>query len=145
MRSRRSYPLPMSESMKNTRNVVIILAIAAGVFFIPGGGRAASTFEAALLTAFALAIGFLALRQYREHRVALFSLRDRYRGLLYGAVGLAVFLWAVRPRMWYALEVRGAELVQVHRWDGLGETLWFVLAGLVVYSLYAVYRHARRY
>ena len=135
----------MSERLKMTRNVAILLAIAAAVHFIPGGGRAASTFEAALLTAFALAIGFLALRQYREHRVALFSLGDRYRGLLYGAVGLAVFLWAVRPRMWYALEVRGAELVQVHRWDGLGETLWFVLAGLVVYSLYAVYRHARRY
>jgi hypothetical protein len=135
----------MSESMKNARNVAIILVIAAAVFFIPGGGRAAVTFEAALFTVFALAIGFLGIRMYREHRVALFSLGDGYRALLYGAVGLAVFLWAVRPRMWYALEVRGAELVQVHRWDGLGEILWFALAGLVVYSLLAVYRHARRY
>ena len=135
----------MSDTVKNTRNIAIILAIAAGVYFIPGGGRAASTFEAAVLAAFALGIGYFALRMYREHRVTLFSLGDRHRALLYGAVALAVFLWAVRSRMWYALEVRGNALVQVHRWDSLGEILWFVLAGLVVYSLVAVYRHARRY
>jgi hypothetical protein len=135
----------VSETAKNVRNVAIILAIAAAVYFIPGGGRAASTVEAALWTVFALAIGFLGLRMYREHRVALFSLGDIYRGLLYGAVALAVFLWAVRERMWYALEVRGGELVQVHRWGGVGEILWFALAGMVVYALLAVYRHARSY
>jgi hypothetical protein len=137
--------VPMSDTVKNTRNVAIILAIAAAVYFIPGGGRAASTFEAALWTAFALGIGYLGLRMYREHHVALFGLGDRHRGLLYGAVGLAVFLWAVRSRLWYALQVHGGELVQVHRWDGLGEILWFALAGMVVYSLLAVYRHWRSY
>jgi hypothetical protein len=33
--------------------------------------------------------------------------------------------------------------VQVHRWDGLGEILWFALVGLAVYSLLAVYRQWR--
>jgi hypothetical protein len=135
----------VSESLKNTRNIAIILAIAAAVYFIPGGGRAAETIAAALWTAFALGIGLVALRMYREHHVALFSLGDLHRGLLYGAVALAVFLWVVRTRMWYALQVRGGELVQAHRWDSFGEVLWFVLVGLVVYSLVAVYRHARRY
>jgi hypothetical protein len=122
----------MSDTLKNTRNIAIILAIAAGVYFIPGGGRAASTFEAVVLAAFALGIGYLGLRMYREHRVSLFSLGDRHRALLYGAGALAVFLWAAKPRMWSS-------------WNSLGEVLWFVLAGLVVYSLLAVYRHARRY
>jgi hypothetical protein len=135
----------VSESLKNTRNIAIILAIAAAVYFIPGGGRAAETIAAALWTAFALGIGLVALRMYREHHVALFSLGDLHRGLLYGAVALGVFLWVVRTRMWYALQVRGGELVQAHRWDSFGEVLWFVLVGLVVYSLVAVYRHARRY
>jgi hypothetical protein len=135
----------MSETLKNARNIAIILAIAAAVEFIPGGGRAARTVEAALWAAFALGIGYLGLRMYREHHVALFGLGDRHRGLLYGAVALAVFLWVVRSRMWYALQVRGGELVQVHRWDSLGEVLWFALAGLVVYALLAVYRHARSY
>jgi hypothetical protein len=136
----------VSDTAKNTRNVAIILAIAAAVYFIPGGGRAAGTVEAALWTAFALGVGFLGLRLYREHHVALFSLGDLHRGLLYGAVGLGVFLWVARSRMWYALQARGSSaIVQVHRWDGFGEVLWFALAGLAVYSLVAVYRHARRY
>ena len=135
----------MSEALKNARNIAIILAIAAAVYFIPGGGRAADTVQAALWAAFALGFGLLFLRLYREHHVALFSLGDVHRGLLYGALGLAVFLWAVRTRMWYAPQVRGLELVQVHRWDGFGEILWFALAAVVVYSLVAVYRHARRY
>jgi hypothetical protein len=135
----------VSESLKNTRNVAIILVVAAAVYLIPGGGRVASTFEAALWAAFAFAIGFLGLRMYREHHMTLYGLGDRYRGLLYGAVAMAVFLYAVRTRMWYTLQVRGSELVQVHRWGGVGELVWFVLAALVVYSLVAVYRHARSY
>jgi len=135
----------VSQQLKTARNVAIVLGIAAAVYFIPGGGRAANTFEAALWVAFGLGIGYLGLRMYREHHVALYGLGERHRGLLYGAVALAVFLYAVRTRMWYALAQRGNELVQVHRWNGLGEVLWFALAGAVVYALLAVYRHARAY
>jgi hypothetical protein len=135
----------VSEGLKYTRNIAIILAIAAGVYFVPGGGRAAKTFEAALWTAFGLAIGLFALRMYREHHITLFSLGDRHRGLLYGAVALGFFLWAVRSRLWYVFAIRGSELVQVHRWGGLAEVLWFVLAGLAVYALVVVYRHWRAY
>lgn len=135
----------MSSQLKTTLNIAIIVAIAAAVYFIPGGGRAATTFTAALWVAFGLGFGLLGLRWYRENHIALFGLGDRHRGLLYGALALAVFLWAVRSRLWYALQVHGPELVQVHRWDGFGEILWFALAGAVVYSLLAVYRHWRAY
>lgn len=135
----------MSEQLKTARNVLIILAIAAAVYFIPGGGTAASTFEAALWAAFGLGIGYFALRMYREHHITLFGLGDRHRGLLYGAVALGVFAWMVRKRMWYVLQVRGGELVQVHRWDGIGEFVWFVLVGLVVYALLSIYRYSRSY
>jgi hypothetical protein len=113
-----------------TRNVMIILAIAAAVYFIPGGGRAANTFEAALWVAFGLGVGYLGLRMYREYHIALFSLGDRHRGLLYGAVALVVFEYVARVRMWQT---------------GFGEFAWFVLAGVVVYSLLEVYRHSRAY
>jgi hypothetical protein len=143
----------VSEGLKHTRNIAIVLAIAAGVYFIPGGGRAAKTFEAALWTAFGLAIGLFALRMYREQHITLFSLGDRHRGLLYGAVALGFFLWAVRSRLWYVAVNRilhtpagtQVEFVQVHRWGGLAEVLWFLLAAGVVYSLVAVYRHSRAY
>jgi hypothetical protein len=136
----------MSEQLKLPLYVAIILAVAAAVYFIPGGGRAAETFTAALWVVFAVGIGYLGLRMYREHHVGLYGLGDRHRGLLYGAVALGFFLWAVRSRLWYAYNVRGGtEIVQVHRWGGLGEVLWFALAGLAVYSLVAVYRQWRAY
>jgi hypothetical protein len=116
--------------MKTARNVAILLAIAAAVFFIPGGGRAARTFEAVLVTAFALGIGFVGLRGYREHRISLHSLGDHNRGLLYGAVALAIFEWVGHDRMWQT---------------SFGELAWFVLAGIVVYSLLTVYRQWRSY
>jgi hypothetical protein len=138
--------MTVSGQLKTARNVAIIVAIAAAVYFIPGGGRAASTFEAALWVAFGLGMGYFALRMYREQHIVLFGLGDRHRGLLYGAVALGVFVGIVRKRMWYdALQVRGGELVQPHRWDGVGELAWFALAALVVYSLLAVYRHSRTY
>src|SRR5258707_3828456 len=115
---------------KNVRNIAIIVAIAAAVYLLPGGGRVASTFEAALWTAFGIGIAYLGLRMYREPRIALYSLGDRHRALLYGGVALAVFLYAARRRMWET---------------GSGELLWFVLAGCVVYALLEVFRHSRSY
>jgi hypothetical protein len=120
----------VSEQLKMARNVAIVLAIAAAVYFVPGGGRVANTFEAALWAAFGIGVGYLGLRMYREHHVALHSLGDSHRGLLYGAVALAVFAYVARVRMWQT---------------GSGELAWFVLAGLVVYSLLAVYRRWRAY
>jgi hypothetical protein len=115
---------------KTVRNVAIILAIAAAVYLIPGGGRATGTFEAALWVGFGVAIGYLGLRLYREHRITLIGLGDRHRALLYGAVAIAVFALAARARMWHT---------------GLGEFAWFVLVGLVVYALLEVFRRARSY
>ena len=133
------------DAVKTARNVAIVLLIAAVVYLLPGGGRAASTVEAALWVAFGIGIGYLGLRLYREHRVSLYSLGDRYRGLFYGAIALGVLLIMGRTHMWYEVQIRGLALVQVHRWGGLGEALWFGLAALVVYSLLMVYRRWRSY
>jgi hypothetical protein len=118
------------DRLKSVRNVAIIAVIAAVVYFLPGGGPAAHTFEALLYVAFAIAIAYLGLRFYREHRVALHSLGDRHRGLLYGALALGVFAVIARPRMWQT---------------GLGGLIWFALIGFVLYTLVAVYRHWRTY
>jgi hypothetical protein len=118
------------ERLKTPRNVLIVAAIAAGVYFLPGGGRAADTFEAALWVAFGIGIAYLGLHLYRENRVALHGLGDRYRGILYGALAGVVFLLTARSRMWNT---------------GIGELVWFVLAALAVYALLATYRHWRSY
>jgi hypothetical protein len=118
------------ERLKTVRNIAIVVLIAAAIYLIPGGGRASQTFLGILYIGFAVAIGYIGLRLYREHHVALHSLGDTYRGLLYGAIAFAVLAYAARARMWES---------------GLGELLWFVLVGGIVYALIAVYRHWRAY
>jgi len=115
---------------RTARNVAIIVVLAAAVAFLPGGGRAAGTFEAVLWVAFGVGFGYLGLRFYREQRVAIHSLGDRHRALLYGGVALAIFLWAARPRMWRT---------------GVGELGWFLLLAFAAYALMEVYRHWRTY
>ena len=65
------------ERARTARNVAIVALIAAAVFVLPGGGRAANTFEAVLVVGFGAGIAYLGLRLYRENRVALYSLGDR--------------------------------------------------------------------
>jgi hypothetical protein len=90
----------MNDRLKTTRNVAILALIAAAVYLLPTGGQVAHTFEALLYIGFGVAIGYLGLRFYREHRVALHSLGDLYRGLLYGLIALGMFLWMSYSRMW---------------------------------------------
>ena len=120
----------MTDRLKTTRNVAIVALIAAAVYLLPSGGQFAHTFEALLYVGFGVAIGYLGLRFYREHHVALHSLGDRYRGLLYGAIASGVFIYMARVRMWQT---------------GIGELLWFVLVGGIVYALIVVFRRWRAY
>jgi hypothetical protein len=120
----------MDDRLKTARNVAIVALIAAAVYFLPGGGRAASTFEALLYVTFGVGIAYLGLRLYRENRVALHGLGDRHRALLYAAFAVAVFAVTARVRMWQT---------------GLGELVWFVLIGFAAYTLLTVYRHWRSY
>ena len=118
------------ERFKTARNIAIVALIAAAVFLLPGGGQAASTFEAVLLIGFGVGFGYLGLRLYRENRVAVHGLGDRHRAMLYGAIALAAFVVIGQKRMWET---------------SLGELAWFALVGFVIYGLLDVYRHWRTY
>jgi hypothetical protein len=120
----------MDDRTKTARNVAILLLLAAAVAFLPGGGRAAATLQTILGVAFSLGIGFAGVRFYQAHRVDIYSLGERRRALLYGAAGVGVVTLAAKPRMWEA---------------GFGEFVWFVLLGLVAYTLFALYRYSRSY
>jgi hypothetical protein len=133
------------DRMKTARNVAIIVVIAAAVSFVPGGGSAARTFTAALSVGFAVAIGYFGLRLYREHRIGLHSLGHLHRALLYGAVAAGAFAWMARKHMWYEIKIASGALVQVHRWGGFGEVVWFLLVGGVLWALLEVFRYSRSY
>ncbi|HEX7300499.1 MAG TPA: hypothetical protein VF257_15995 [Solirubrobacteraceae bacterium] len=116
--------------MSTARNVGIILVLAALVAFIPGGGTTAAVIGAVLSTLILVALVFFVARLYREHRLDLEGLGDRWRGLLYGAVGVAILAMAARPRL---SETTGGTLV------------WVALLGGASYSVYLVWRRYRRY
>jgi len=118
------------ERYRTARNVLIVLALGAAIYYVPGGGRAASAFEAFLWGVFAMGIAYLGLRLYRENQFRLMALGERHRGLLYGGIALALFCYMSRSRMWET---------------GLGELAWFALAGCCVYAFLEVYRHSRSY
>ncbi len=120
----------MVDHRKTALNVAIVLAIAAAVDFLPAGGRVVETFAAVLTVAFTAGLAYMGARFYRERRVDVHSLGDRHRALLYGALAVGVTMVAAKDRMWLT---------------GFGEFVWFVLVGMVVYTLIAVYRFARTY
>jgi hypothetical protein len=118
--------------LKTVRNVAIVLAIAAAVFLLPGGGKAARTFESVLLIGFGVGFGYLGLRMYREYRVTLHGLDERHRAILYGSFALAGFLIAGYSRM-------------INDSRTIFGVLWFALLLAVLYGLMTVYRHWRSY
>ena len=116
--------------MKAARNAGIVALLALGVWALPGGGTAADFFGALLFVLLTVGLVMFGGRLYLDHRTDIYSLGDRYRGLMYGAIGVAVWTLAAGPRLFDT---------------GLGSLLWFVLMGGASYALYLVYRHTREY
>ncbi len=112
------------------RNIAIILVIAAAVYFLPRGDQFSMTVGSAVYAAFGALVAYFAARMYIEHRVALYSLGDRTRALLYGAVAVAVVTITATQRMWQT---------------GAGEVVWFVILGGVVYAFVHIWRVSRQY
>jgi hypothetical protein len=111
-------------------NVAIVLLLAAGVVFLPGGGAGADVFGAVLSIAFLGVLVWFAARTYREQRMTLYALGDRWRGILYGAIGVAVLTIAATGRLWET---------------GPGVVVWFALLAGAVYALVLTWRHSRSY
>ncbi len=116
--------------MTAARNVAIILALAAAVMLLPGGGNASAGILQVLVLAMLASIAYFAVRLYREHRVDLYSLGDRNRTILYSAVGLAALTLTATNRLWDT---------------GPGSIVWIALMALAVYAVYFVFRASREY
>jgi threonine/homoserine efflux transporter RhtA len=114
------------------RNVAIVLAIAALIVLIPGGGSGANFAAQAVALAFLAVIGWFAYTMYRQHRTELDSLGTGRRAILYVAAGVAVLTMTAEPRLWQQ--------------GGTGGKIAFLLLlGAAGYAAFAVIRSARRY
>jgi hypothetical protein len=112
------------------RNVAIVLALAAVVHFLPGGGEAATVVGAVLSTLILASFVAFGARWYLEHRLDLESLGERWRLVLYGSIALIVFAMAARDRL---LETSG------------GVILWLACLVAAGFGLYRVWRRWREY
>jgi len=117
--------------IKVTRNIVIVLALAAVVVYAPGGGTASQIIIQAVWIAFLAALAWFALIMYRQHRVTLYSVGDGRRAGLYVAVGVAVLDLTARTRLWNA--------------GGAGVLVWCILLVAAVYTVAAIVWAARSY
>ena len=116
--------------MNHVRNFGIVALLALGVWAVPGGNNAANFVGALLYVLITIGLGLIAGRMYREHRLGLITLGDRWRALLYVASGVIVVTIAAGPKLFAT---------------GGGTVGWFALVGGSAYALYAVWRHSRVY
>lgn len=114
----------------NVRNVVIVLALAAVVALLPGGGTTANVVLQAISLIFLVAIIWVAAIMYREHRTALYALGDGRRAALYAALGVLALTLTATAQLWRT---------------SAGSVAWLVLVGASVYTGGAVIWAARKF
>ena len=116
---------------KHLRNIAIILVLAVAVWKLPGGGTASRTIENIFAVLFVAGMAFFGYRMYMEHRESIFSLGERQRAIMYGAIALAAFALIATGRLWDA--------------GGLGAMLWLLMLGASGWALYSVWRAYKTY
>jgi len=116
--------------MATVRNIAIIVAIAALVVLIPGGGTGANVAFATVRIAFYATIGWAASVMYRQYRTTLYALGDRRRAILYAAIAVGAFTLTATSRLWQT---------------STGSVAWLALMAGAVYAVIAVVWSARRY
>jgi membrane protease YdiL (CAAX protease family) len=116
--------------MTVARNVAIVLVLAALVAFLPGGSKTADVIAAVLSTLIVVSLVYILARLYRERRLDLEGLGDRWRGILYGAIGAVLLAMAARTELFES---------------GAGTVVWFATLGGASYALYRVWRQYREY
>jgi hypothetical protein len=116
--------------LQTLRNVAIILALAAVVDFLPGGGAAAATVMAALTLIFMAALAWFVYRLYREQQLTLSTLTDLQKAGLFGAVGGIALLIVAYD--------------EFSSWGG-GVLLWIALVAGCLGGIFLIWRSATSY
>ena len=116
--------------MKAARNVAIIMLIALGVAFLPGGGNAVVTVRTAITMAFLAGITWSIYVLGRQNQLTLATLTDKRRLIFYSAFGLLALLVAGYNKMWAT---------------GPGTLLWVVLLAASVVAIWRIWTEASSY
>jgi len=116
--------------VRTGRNVAIVMLLALGVAFLPGGGNVAEAVITALTMALLGGIAWMLYVFSRENQLTLSTLTDGRRALLYGALGLLALLIAGSDKMFNS---------------GGGTLLWILLLAAAVAAIWKVWMEANTY
>jgi hypothetical protein len=116
--------------VKAARNIAIIMVLALGVAFLPGGGNFAEAVWTALTMGLLAGISWMVYTLSRENQLTLATLDDKRRAILYGAIGILVLLVAGTDKLFRT---------------GGGTLLWIVLLGVSIAAIWKVWMEANTY
>jgi hypothetical protein len=116
--------------VRTARNVAIIMVLALGVAFVPGGGNVVEAIVTALTMGFLAGIAWMLYTLSRQNQLTLAALSDRRRAILYGALGLIALLIAGTDKLFST---------------GGGTLLWILLLGGSVAAIWRVWIEANTY
>jgi len=116
--------------MKAARNVAIIMLLALGVAFLPGGGNAVETIITAITMGFLAGITWMLYQLSRQNQLTLATLSDGRRAILYGAFGMIALLIAGTDKLFSS---------------GTGTLLWIILLGASVVAIWRIWVEANTY
>src|SRR3954470_22070538 len=116
--------------MRAVRNVAIIMVLALGVAFVPGGGNAVDAIVTALVMGMLAGIAWSIYVLSRQNQLTLAPLGDGRRAILYGALGLLALLVAGYDKLFST---------------GGGTLLWIVLFGASLAAIWRVWAEANSY
>jgi hypothetical protein len=116
--------------VKAARNVAIIMLLALGVAFLPGGGNAVNTILTAIAMCFLAGISWMLYTLSRQNQLTLATLTDGRRAIFYAAFGMLALLVAGQDKLWAS---------------GLGTLVWILLLGASVVAIWRVWTEANSY
>jgi hypothetical protein len=116
--------------MRTVRNVLIVMALAFAVAFLPAGGNVAEAIFTALTMGFLAVIAWMVYVLSRQNQLTLATLSDARRGVLYGALGLIALLIAGSDEMFET---------------GGGTLAWILLLGASVAAIWRIWTEANTY
>ncbi len=117
-------------AMRPARNVAIIMLLALGVAFVPGGGNVVDAIVTAMVMGMLAGIAWSLYVLSRQNQLTLATLSDGRRAILYGALGLIALLVAGADKLFST---------------GGGTLLWIVLLGVSVAAIWRVWIEANAY
>lgn len=121
---------PYTGEVRTARNVAIVMLLALGVAFLPGGGNLAEAVITALTMALLAGIAWMVYILSRENQLTLAALTDSRRAILYGAIGMVALLIAGSDKLFAT---------------GGGTVLWILLLAASIAAIWKVWIEAGTY